>query len=303
MGDNNQARTFLDIAEYYLKREKRPLSAREIVAIAINEGTLITEGKTPWQTMKSKLSTDILQNGEESRFKRIYQALFMLREFDEREYVAQRFVKNKLDEDIAAIPRERLIDFVPGQGFWPGAIDRQKLAKAAIKVRRREAEDRFDIVQLVSVFIVSFSDKFLTHKRSARLPENRLHGEYSLMLGGHLAIEDFSQLTLSLFGEDDLADCSYILRELSEELILSTDPAVMSRGFIYDDSRPISTQHLGLVYFVKIEEPKFKIGERGFLMNPQLESISEIRSRREQFENWSWILMDNILRVVGSDAC
>lgn len=290
--------TYLDVAEYYLRREARPLSAREIVVLAIGEGRLQTEGLTPWQTMKSKLSVDILSNGERSRFKRVFQALFALRDYDENEYTAQRFIKNKLDEDIAVIRRENLKEFVPGVGFWAGAIDRNKLAGAAVSMRRREAEERYDVVQLVSVFVVAYKDKFLTHMRSGRLPESRLHGEYSLMLGGHLAVEDFAQLTLSLF-EDDLADCSYILRELSEELILTTDPMVQSRGFVYDDARDVSTQHLGLVYLVRIEEPKFKIGERGFLMHPRLESMEEIIKRRSEFENWSWLLMDSVEKLIG----
>jgi len=294
--------TYLDVAEYYLRREARPLSAREIVALAIKEGRLHTEGLTPWQTMKAKLSVDILSNGEGSRFKRVFQALFALREYDEDEYTAQRFIKNKLDEDIAVIDRARLTDFVPGVGFYGGVIDRNKLASAAVSMRRREAEERYDVVQLVSVFVVVYQNKFLTHMRSGRLPESRLHGEYSIMLGGHLAVEDFAQLTLSLF-EDDLADCSYILRELSEELILTTDPMVQSRGFVYDDTRSVSTQHLGLVYSVRIQEPKFKIGERGFLMHPKLESIEEIIARRQDFENWSWLLMDNIEALLGGAKC
>ena len=56
--------TFLDVAEYYLKTENKPLSAREIVALALRDKKLISAGKTPWQTMKSKLSTDILSHGE-----------------------------------------------------------------------------------------------------------------------------------------------------------------------------------------------------------------------------------------------
>ncbi len=286
--------TFLDVAEHYLRQENRPLSAREIVGRAILDGKLVSSGKTPWQTMKSKLSTDILTLGERSRFKRVFQGSFALRDYNAEEYVATRFVKSKLDEDIAVIPREDLRKIIKGVGYFPGTIDRFKLSRLAVPMLRRDAEETFDVVQLVSVFIVKCGTKFLTHMRSARLPESRLRGEYSMMLGGHLSMEDFAQLTLDLFSsDDDLADCTYILRELSEELIVETNLSVSSRGFIYDDSRVVSTQHLGLVYEVSIDKPNFTIGERGFLLHPKFEDPQEIKARRADFENWSWILMDH----------
>lgn len=286
--------TFLEVAEYYLGTENRPLSAREIVALALRDKLLVTEGKTPWQTMKSKLSTDILTFGENSRFKRVFQGYFALRDFEADEYVATRFVKSKLDESIAVISRRDLGKIIPGVGFHLSAIDRPKLTRLAEPMLRREAEETFDVVQLVSVFVVMHEGRYLTHMRSARLPESRLRGEYSMMLGGHLSVDDFSQLTLDLFSNDeDLSDCTYILRELSEELIIDSDPVVVSRGYIYDDSRPVSTQHLGLVYEVSIDKPTFRIGERGFLLNAKFERMNDIRNRKSDFENWSWLLMDN----------
>ena len=114
-----------------------------------------------------------------------------------------------------------------------------------------------------------------------------------MMLGGHLSVEDFAQLTLDLFSDDeDLSDCTYILRELSEELVLNSDPKVTSKGFLYDNSRDVSSQHLGLVYEVEVSKPDFVIGERGFLLHPKFETRAEIAARRQDFENWSWMLMD-----------
>lgn len=298
--EGNRQLTFLDIAERYLKSEKKPLSAREITTLAIRDGILKTQGKTPWQTMKSKLSTDILTHGECSRFKRVFQGVFSLRALEAEEYVATRFQKNKLDETIAVIPKEKLTELIPRAGFWKRAINRQKLAHLAKPMLRRDAEETYDVIQLVSVFLVLYEGMYLTHMRSARLPESRLHGQYSMMLGGHLSIEDFSQLTLDLFSdENDLSDCTYILRELSEELILNTDPKVSPVGFIYDESRDVSRQHLGIIYLVELPRLSYEIGERGFLLNSKMEDIDQIRARRMDFENWSWILMDNMKKIMG----
>lgn len=292
--------SFLDLAEKYLRESGKALSAREITNLALQEGTLRTAGKTPWQTMKSKLSTDILSNGERSRFKRVFQGVFALREDERAEYTSARFIRNKLDEEIAVIPISKLKSLIPGAGLWMKGIDRQELARLSQTMRRRQAEETYEVVQIVSVFVVTFRGMFLTHMRSARLPENRLHGEYSVMLGGHVSIEDFAQLTLDMFDDsEDLSDCTYILRELSEELILRSSPIVAPRGFIYDESRDVSRQHLGLVYSVTLPSQDFEIGERGFLLNAKMETLESIKSRREQFENWSWTLMDNMQEVLG----
>lgn len=287
-------RTYLEVAELLLTEKRKPLSAREIVVLAIDQGLIHSEGKTPWQTMKSKLSTEILANGQNSKFMRAAQGLFALRAFESAEFIATRFKKNKLDEDIAVIDLSDLAQLIPKPGYYQTGIDRNQISTLVRPMRRAVAEEDFSVVQLVSVFIVHHNGTFLTHMRSARLPESRLHGEYSLMLGGHLAIDDFTQLTLDLFAEDSLSDCSYILRELSEELVLQTDPIVEPRGYLYDISREVSKQHLGLVYFVDLPEKKFQIGERGFLMNAVFEEPASIRSRINIFENWSALLLDNL---------
>src|SRR3954471_9189913 len=72
---------FLDSAYKVLARERRPLSVQEITEIALQEHFLSTDGATPWQTMKAKLSVDILQHRERSLFMRSDRAKFALREW------------------------------------------------------------------------------------------------------------------------------------------------------------------------------------------------------------------------------
>ncbi|PWF48811.1 HTH domain-containing protein [Massilia glaciei] len=289
-----EQKSFLDLAEIILAEVKKPLSAREIVAIAMSRGWLKTSGQTPWQTMKSKLAMDVLNNGESSRFQRAFQGLFTLRDSESAEYIAARFKKNKMDEDIAVIRASDLHLLIPQPGYFHYGVNRGKLNSIAFSMSRGVAEEDFTVIQLVSVFLVHYRGKFLTHMRSARLPESRLHGEYSIMLGGHVAIEDFAQLTLDLFEEDSLSDCSYILRELSEELVIQSVPNVLPCGYIYDDVREVSKQHLGLVYLVDLQKEKYEIGERGFLMNSKFETPIQIEARLEQFENWSVTLLHNL---------
>jgi predicted NUDIX family phosphoesterase len=206
-----------------LKREMRPLTAREITDIATREGRLRSSGKTPWQTMKSKLSTDTLSRGSDSLFMRVEEGRFSLREW-----------KGLYPEDVA-------------QRFQKALFDREALLRECRPMRRREAEEDRAVTQLVSVFVVRFQDKYLTYKRTKRLPESRLHGYYSLAFGGHLNPDDLRPL-LNIF-DPDLA-APLLLRELGEELRLDPQatPILEYRGLLYDDSRDVSKQHLGITY-------------------------------------------------------
>jgi predicted NUDIX family phosphoesterase len=283
---------FTKAAFEVLKREMRPLTAREITDIATREGRLRSSGKTPWQTMKSKLSTDILSRGSDSLFMRVEEGRFSLREWKGLypEHVAQRFQKALFDEDIVVFPATSLKKYVPKIGLYSGSFDREALLRECGPMRRREAEEDRTVIQLVSVFVVRFQDKYLTYKRTKRLPESRLHGYYSLAFGGHLNPDDLRPL-LNIF-DPDLAS-PLLLRELGEELRLDPQaaPILEYRGLLYDDSRDVSKQHLGITYDVFLGSNQFEIGERGFLMDAKFETLEHVVSRQEEFENWSWILI------------
>ncbi|MBI4854282.1 MAG: winged helix-turn-helix domain-containing protein [Acidobacteria bacterium] len=58
----DSALTFKEAALTILIREKRPMTAKEIASIAINEGLVSTTGKTPDASVAGQLSTDIKRN-------------------------------------------------------------------------------------------------------------------------------------------------------------------------------------------------------------------------------------------------
>ncbi|MEW6736778.1 MAG: winged helix-turn-helix domain-containing protein [Acidobacteriota bacterium] len=60
--------SFKDAALLILKREGRPMTAREIVTVAINEGLLTSTGKTPDASLAGQIYTDIHRNKETSLF-------------------------------------------------------------------------------------------------------------------------------------------------------------------------------------------------------------------------------------------
>ena len=289
---------FLRSAYDVLKKKGHPLTAREITAVAIESGILTTEGQTPSQTMKAKLSVDILRNGNRSLFMRSEKAHFALREWTEvREHVADRYQKALFDEEIVVFPAELRSTYVPIVGLNTGTLDSEGLLAECYPMNRRQAEEDNSVIQLISVFIVRNAGRILTYKRSKRLPESRLHGFYSVAFGGHLNPQDVLHM-FNIF--DPEQSHAWLTRELYEELRLEDKSNQVSEldyvGLLYDDSQPVSRQHLGLVYDVNLLSDKFDIGERGFLMDPQFETPQQIESRISEFENWSVILMESEAR-------
>ena len=295
-------KTYLDAAEVVLSEVEEPLSPREITVRAVEAGVLVTNGKTPWQTMKSKLSTDILEKSERSMFMRTEPGKFALRSWTTHftEYVATRFEKSAFDEDILVFDRTMLGDFEVIAGDITRTTDLTPILRACRPMLRSAAEDDFSVIQLVSVFVVHYEGQILTHKRTRRLPESRLHGFYSIGFGGHLNPEDVPRLFLNEFSDASTA-FPFLMRELEEELILRDEPEISFFGLLYDESRKVSQQHLGLVYTVAAKSDQFEIGERGFLMDPKLETLDEIESRIDQFENWSRLIASTPIAEVAGE--
>jgi predicted NUDIX family phosphoesterase len=288
--------SFLDAAELVLRDAGRPMSPQEITDRALRDGLIVSDGDTPSQTLKAKLSTDILRRREDSRFKRTGPNAFALRTWDGvGEYVADRFQKALLDEEVVVFDRHILRRFLPDDGVTSLTAEQGRdLIAETYPMQRRVAETRFDVIQLVSQFLVIQDHKVATHRRTKRLPESRLHGEFSLLFGGHLNPDDISPL-FSPF--DPSAGPMFIRRELSEELrIHGGDPDLTLLGGIYDPRREVSQQHLGVLYRVDVPaDATLEIGERGFLQHLAMETPSEIESRVEQFENWSELVLHEFL--------
>ncbi|MEW6672995.1 MAG: HTH domain-containing protein [Thermodesulfobacteriota bacterium] len=292
---------FLDVAYIVLKDEGRPLSHREIVEKAQQKRILLTKGNTPWQTLKSKLSTDILKNKEKSRFMRSGKGLFALREWDSiiDEYVADRYTKALLDEDIVVFPASSLPKYIKVPGLHASVIENsEKLLCECFPMNRRVAESDYSVIQLVSGFLVHYKEKFITYKRTKRLPETRLHDTYSILFGGHLNPNDVKPL-FNIF-KPEYGEI-LLQRELGEELKLVKKPNIKYMGLLYDDSRLLSSQHLGLLFDVELKSSEYKIGERGFLIDAKLESLNQVIARLSDFENWSVMIVKKLAALLNHE--
>lgn len=283
---------YLDAAHAILRAEGIPLDAKTIAALAIRRCLIEPTGLTPTDSMRARLSVDIVEHADRSRFKRTAKGMFALTEWDLPTYSAPRFQRPRMDEDVVVFPKSKLNELIPRAGLHSVWLNAQSLLGMCRALLRSEAEEDVEVIQLVSVFIVQYRGKYLTFKRSRRLPESRLHGYYSMHFGGHLRPIDLGFFDSTMSPVEPTLATHSLERELFEELVLEgAAPKIQYRGILYDDRVPVSRQHLGIVFDVELGSDRYAIGERGYLFDSRLEPIEAIESRIDDFENWSELIL------------
>ncbi|MBL8750275.1 MAG: hypothetical protein JNK78_14000 [Planctomycetes bacterium] len=135
-----------------------------------------------------------------------------------------------------------------------------------------------------------------TVQRTRGQGESRLHGAWSIGIGGHIDAED------RIEGEGGAREFfgRALARELHEELvILNTEPAPRFVGLLNDDETPVGTVHAGLVYvwdlIGSLETARRRVSVRETTkMHGGFGSLVEFRELWQdpaKFESWSQFLI------------
>jgi len=210
------------------------------------------------------------------------------------------FQPEKGDEEVLCIS-ERLFKAVGAfTGFVPASTKQSRWAdnNYGYWMPRSECETDPEHKQIIPyvVLIKQVNDMpvFFTYKRGSAQGENRLHAKLSLGIGGHInRVDDYTRPGIIRRAAR---------RELREELTLmhtdaATTPALHPKaaGWIYDDSNDVGLVHLGMCYvldcaglFVVPAESKEHMHECWWMRE------DEIIANKDQFENWSQIVIDNL---------
>lgn len=283
--------TYLEASYTALSATGRPMTSREIAHfILVNEIASI-RGSTPWKTINARISAEILENDQASRFIRVGPGLFALREWQQQtEYTAPRRIINPTKENIAVVPQDIFKPFLTSRAdslFYD--IDYGKLLTASIGMQRLAAEETDDFVQIIPLFFVYDGASYLTYKRTKRLPEQRLHGTRSINFGGHLQVSDFP----ALFRSDQETVDGALQRELREELEFVPDAKQITFfGAIHDRSNFFGRQHIGLVFEVRVDASvTMSSNEPGFLTAIEKLTKDQILSAQDEFDDWTTLVL------------
>ncbi len=150
---------------------------------------------------------------------------------------------------------------------------------------RSEAEQNKAYKQLIPYVLVICDGKILRYRRGSGGGEKRLHGLYSVGIGGHISEEDNDLFSPVGYQEG-------MRRELLEEVdIDELNETVVA--VINDDSTEVGYVHFGVVHVLHVTSEDVA-GRRSGIVSPEFVTISEAIKDLSAYESWSRFCLERL---------
>ncbi|MBO1198476.1 NUDIX domain-containing protein [Staphylococcus simiae] len=201
---------------------------------------------------------------------------------------------SKFDEQIIVVPRKTLFD--NEKNAFNGFLSKNKLTGQNIfdalkhyEVKRRgdmEEDPRYK--QLISYCLLENEHgEILVYERLSGGGEERLHGQSSIGVGGHMN---------DVPGAESINEVLRVnaQRELEEEVgIQSQDSQNMDYiGFINDDTNEVGEVHIGVVFKITVNSNDVEAKETDTLRIKWVEKGSI--DSYDDFETWSSLILQEL---------
>jgi predicted NUDIX family phosphoesterase len=137
--------------------------------------------------------------------------------------------------------------------------------------------------------------RILRYRRGKGGQETRLHGLYSVGVGGHISDQDDS-----LFAKD-IGYREGMRRELMEEVAIDevNDTAV---AVINDDSTDVGYVHFGVVHVMQVSKEDV-VGRRSGIVAPEFVPIADAVKNASGYESWSRLCLENLDVLLSKATC
>jgi len=163
-----------------------------------------------------------------------------------------------------------------------------------VYLNRSEAEQDKRYKQLIPYVLVICNGKVLRYRRGKGGQETRLHGLYSVGIGGHISDEDHGLFSKGIGYEEGMR------RELKEEVEIEqvNAPAV---GLINDDSTEVGYVHFGVVHVLRVSNESVA-GRRSGIVGPEFIPMVEAVQDLSVYETWSRFCLENLEALLERTA-
>ena len=201
------------------------------------------------------------------------------------------------EERVLCFERRLLDELGPFQGidleinkYLPALTSPEHI----LYLNRSEAEQDKRYKQLIPYVLVICEDRILRYRRGRGGQETRLHGLYSVGVGGHISEEDHGLFSAGFGYHEGMR------RELKEEVAIDEvkDAAV---AVINDDSTEVGQVHLGIVHVVRVADENI-VGRRSGILAPEFIPIDDAVNDLSDYESWSRFCLENIRVLLAKAA-
>jgi len=153
-------------------------------------------------------------------------------------------------------------------------------------LNRSEAEQDRRFKQLIPYVLILCKDRILRYRRGKGGQETRLHGLFSVGIGGHISDEDDNLFSAQRGYHDGMR------RELKEEVDIEA-PDEAAVGVINDDSTEVGYVHFGVVHVLRVTSEDI-VGHRSGIVAPEFVCIREATKDLAAYETWSRFCLENL---------
>ena len=199
---------------------------------------------------------------------------------------------NKDDKQILVIKSDILFKEGRWQGLKTENLDYyiDLIKKDGEFKRRGDMEIDPSFKQLISYILFKYKDKYFLYRYLKEHHEKRLMQDYIIGIGGHVDFEDAKE------GEDVLIRCRD--REWDEEVDYR-DELLQKKlvGILNDDSRPVETVHLALVYLFEGSTPNISIKEKDQMIG-EFYGPEELADKAGNTGGWAPIIYNEYIKLI-----
>lgn len=153
-------------------------------------------------------------------------------------------------------------------------------------VDRDKAENNQRYKQIIPYAMILCGNKILRYRRGKRGVESRLHGLYSVGVGGHILEQDNWLFSRGLGYRDAMR------RRLMQELDIDVNREI-AVALINDDSTDVGRVHFGVVHIVRVPDESLAHARCG-VIRPEFVSFTEAVNDAFSYESWSHFCLLNL---------
>lgn len=193
------------------------------------------------------------------------------------------------DEQVLVVPasdvHETLQGFSSDPSHFPQISQMEFRPRSAMEVDPSWKQ----LIPYVAVHHVSEDGEVsvLSYRRGGSGSEGRLHGNWSIGVGGHICEEDEAE------GGAPDTYAAGMMRELTEELRIVSPFRQEAIGVLYDPSNEVGRVHLGMIHLLLVET-QMVFPREDCIADMRFRPIDQVAEHILDYETWSQILIRHL---------